>query len=183
MIVDPRNPQVTVDRDGQYRVGNLLTRREFNEIEKIRNSQYFLIRNDGGELREAGVCRKCGAGKYPIPAHPYFTLMCRERPFNGLADGLRIWVQVAGDSERKSQIIEGFGLGIQDYSDSHPETASQLKPVSPNALAWYSYLLGVSIPLTIGEARRYAEKIFDLRPPMFPRELQSLLKPQTLLIR
>ena len=72
--------QVKVGPDGVLRVGNMLTPAEFAQIERIRNSQYFLVKNDGGEFNETRVCTRCGAGRYPTKPHSYFTLMCVERP-------------------------------------------------------------------------------------------------------
>jgi hypothetical protein len=151
--------RITVEPDGTLRVGNMLTRREFDEIERIRNSRYYLVRNDGGEFNETRPCIRCGAGRYPTQPHRYFTLMCTERPWRGLEDGLRMWLKATGPSTRKDVLLAGLDRGLQDYSKVHPVTAGHLAPPEPDMVNWYSMLA----------------RIKDRRPPIFPPELLSLV--------
>jgi hypothetical protein len=179
-------PKLSLTANGEYRVGNMLTRREFIEIERIRNSKYFLVHNDGSEMGGRAPCRWHKKDPFspifePTDArvfHAYFSLMCAERPYVGLEGALRAWIEVAGDSERKQAIQRDFGIGLRDYSELHPHTAALLKPPSPDALAWYSYVIGVPEPITEEHARRLVEKIRDRRPPQFPHELRPLLVPK-----
>jgi len=167
--------QITVGTDGVLRVGSMLTRDEFDTIERIRNSQYFLVRNDGGEMNETRPCQRCGAGRYPTKPHTYFTLMCVERPWRGIEDGLRLWLKAAGPSERKSTLLRGLDRGLQDYSKVHPTSAGHLAPAEKDSVAWYSMLAGTHIPITLEKARELARKIKDRRPQVFPPELAALL--------
>lgn len=168
-------PSVTFDAGGNLRIGGTsLTREEFEAIEQIRNSQFFLFRNDGGELGERAPCRwhtsdpmSGRLGRFDEPVyHSHFTVMCVEKPWRGLEDGLRCWVQAASEGARKSRLISGMGLGLKDYSSTHPFTGGALRPATPDTYSWYSYLLGVSEPITPARARRLAEKINDRRPPI-----------------
>jgi hypothetical protein len=164
---------VHVGSDGQVRVGNLLTRAEYQAIERIRNGRFFLFRNDGGEMGERAPCRwhksdaqsRLGNVFKPV-YHYYFTYMCAERPFRGLENGLRAWIQLLPDSERKQRILQGWGLGMRDYASSHPLTSKSLLTADPDVLSWYSLIIGGPEEIREDRAKRLAEKINDRRPPV-----------------
>lgn len=168
-----------VEDNGQMRVAGMLTRAEFEEIERVRNSQYFLVRNDGGQMGERRPCSRNKSDFDRGHMHDYFTCMCVERPWRGIENGLHYWIRSSSDNLRRSVLLAGMSRGIEDYNDHHPQTAKLLKPVEPDMVAWYTMLAGTHIPLTLDEARVYARRIHDRDPRhiFFPPELLDLLKP------
>lgn len=150
-------PTITLD-DGQYRVNGLMTRAEFDFIERVRMSRFYLVSNDGGELGERGKCRRCGL------LHQYLTYMCIERPFRGLEEGLRTWLRAGTDEAKRSKVVQALS-NIPDLATGHPATARDLRPTQPGE-AWYSLLIGVAEPITDAIAQRFAQRINDQRPPV-----------------
>lgn len=155
-----------VNDNGTLRIKGMLTMAEYEEIEQIRLSQYFLIRNDGGDTGEPAPCRQSRSSLDRGHIHKYFTMMCCEMPFRGLAEGLRVWLRAANrDSDRRSKLLQHFGKGMRDYGDGHPQSAAALKPLEPDTLAWYSMLAGIPEPISLERAVRLAEVINGRRPP------------------
>lgn len=163
-LVTHFNGQIVND-NGILRVQNMLTMAEFNEIERIRNSQFFLIHNDGGDMGEPAPCGRSKSDFDRGHTHAYFTMMCREMPFRGLESGLRVWLRAASErSYRKSRLLDLWSAGIADYAEKNPMTGSNLKPIGENALAWYSILAGIPEPISRDRAIMLAERINDQRP-------------------
>lgn len=178
LLLPPDSPvfgTTVIDDNGQLRVAGMLTRAEFDEIERLRNSRWFLVRNDGGEMGERAPCLRGKSDFDRGHMHDYFTIMCSERPWRGIERGLSIWIKTASDGLRKSVILDGMQRGLVDYEDHHPQTAKILKPASPDTLAWYSMLAGTLVPIKAKRARMLAEKIRDRRPPPLPVEIRELL--------
>jgi hypothetical protein len=171
-----------INDNGQLRVAGMLTRAEFIEIERIRNSQWYLVRNDGGQMGERAPCLRSKSQFDKGHYHDYFTAMCVERPFRGIERGLEVWLKASSDHLRRSALLAGMTRGLEDYAKNHPQTASILKPADPDTVAWYTMLAGTHIPITTAEARRYAQKIKDRRPPSMPPELLSLLRPSAVVL-
>lgn len=149
--------QITEDR-GQLRVNGLMTRAEFDYLERMRNSRFYLVLNDGGEIGERGVCGRCGL------KHRYLTYMCVERPFRGLEEGLRTWLRAGTDEGRRSNVLRALST-LPDLATRHPFTAHALQPQEPGE-AWYSLLIGVAEPINDATAIRLAQRINDRRPPI-----------------
>lgn len=157
---------------GQLRLGDFLTRAEFDHIERLRNAQFILVRNDGGDYGERLRCQNGRSeapryGQAPVSLghlHTYFTYMCVERPFRGLEEGLRCWIRATRPGPRRSAILDGLAFGLADYASAHPETARAITPATPGTLAWYSLLVGTHEPITRERAGRLAQRINDRRP-------------------
>jgi len=155
------------------RLGTFLTPAEFEAIERLRNAQFILVRNDGGEYGERLRCRNGRSeapryGRAPVSQghlHEFFTYMCVERPFRGLEEGLRCWIRATRPGPKRSAILDGLSFGLADYASAHPESARAITPAEPGTLAWYSLLVGSHVPISRERAMRLAERINDRRPP------------------
>jgi hypothetical protein len=164
--VIPFRGEIVRDPNGVLRVAGMLTVAEYAELERIRMSKFFLVRNDGGDMGEPAPCRHSKSDFDPGHKHPYFTLMCCEQPFRGLEQGLRIWLQAANpQSDRRSAILRQWSLGMRDYAEANPQTGGAVKPMTPDTMAWYARLAGISIPISEARARKLAEIINSRRPP------------------
>ena len=99
------------------------TPEEYDEYLRLTQQEYFLLKLKGVDL--ASHCRNCGAGKYPVPAHEYFTLFCVEKPWKGnVFDALYAYASVTKDPLQKSTLLKGLG----ELSQGHPGTSSLLAP-------------------------------------------------------
>jgi len=142
------------------RIPGTYTRAEFDALMRLKNAQFYLVKNDGGQYGEPLACGRCGAGRYPTKPHPYFTLMCTERPFRGLEKALFAWAKVNADDQLKSRILDDF----PDLEVGHPITARHLRPTEPGA-DLYAIALGTAIPIGLEQARVLTDLINSkLRP-------------------
>lgn len=69
-------------------------------LRQIAAKRWFLIRNNGPQ-GERWRCKRCGQ------VHPYFTLHCRHRPFNGLTHALGILKERVGPD----MVLSAVALG------------------------------------------------------------------------
>lgn len=148
------------------------------EIERrktaILASKYHLVKIKGnGGIGEVMRCRHCGS------SHRYFTLMCVERPYSGVEDGLRAYFQVAGDTgavnfmppaqrarhEKARRLFQPVA-GLPDVASSHPEMARKIHG-DLNELDIGSVALGILEPITKAMAQQLADRINarGLKPP------------------
>lgn len=161
--------RVPRDREGRRGSPNHIQRfytpKELAELERIKQAQFFLIRN-GRADDDPVACPKCGR------VEMYLTLGCIERPFNGLVEGLYAYAKVRSDDGRASRL----GVLIQDLDRAHPFTANKLRPdeVGEDLLAWS---LGIAEPISREVAYRQAQAINDrgLDPPLV---LEPLIMPR-----
>lgn len=161
-------PHITVDEHGTQRVGGLMTAFEWQQLQLILRSQFFIFRNDGGEYGERMKCerkmpdgsvRGCGL------RHSYITSHCVEMPFRGgtgLEEGLYLTFRAATDSVRQHQILKAISK-LPDLATGHPFTARDLEPDDPGE-NWLSVLLSLPEPITKEQAMKFAQKINDKRP-------------------
>lgn len=165
----PNRARVPTDRDGRRANPNHIQRfytpTELAELERIKQAQFFLIRN-GRADDDPVACPRCGR------VEMYLTLGCIERPFNGLVEGLYAYARVSSDRERASRL----GAAIQDLEQAHPFTANKLRPdeAGEDLLAWS---LGIAEPISRETAYRQMQAINDrgLDPPLV---LEPLIVPR-----
>ena len=174
--------------DGQkVRINNWLLPEEKELLEAIRNSKFFLVRNDGsatGErykfapkkaaeqalklARQSGDREAIAAAFYAVQdapegcgrEHAYFTLMCIDQPFRGLNKALYALAAVREDNEMVRNILEW----APDIADGHPETARAWKPELPGQ-DLLGIALGFAEPITKARAEMLASLIQSKRPP------------------
>ncbi len=163
-------PSLSEDKYGVQRVGGLMTRSEWRQLELILRAQYFLFRNDGGQYGERLICkaqnpdgtwRGCGL------VHSHITYMCRELPFrggDGLEQGLYLSFRVATDDARKNSLLTAISK-LPDLANGHPLTARDFAP-KESGEDWLGVLLSLPEPITRKEAEKFAARINDQRPPM-----------------
>lgn len=164
-------PRITTNRDGSPRVAGTMTRQEWNQLQAILNSQYFLFRNDGGDYGERIACHWHRSDPMSFRAdlvskpiyHMYFTYMCVERPFKGLTEGLFAIARHASDGYRSS-IMQAIAA-IPDLSTRHPESARLLDPDVVGETA-YGILLALPERIDKDEAEHFMELINDKNPPV-----------------
>ncbi len=124
-VVSPKGHKLAVAIPG------FLPTKEYLDLRrKILSSQFFLVRQ-GGKLGEILRCGRC-KGK-----HKHLTLMCVERPFDGLRNGLFAYYQTAGrtgaenffspeEMDRYEAIRKALHIGTDDLAKSHPRFARSL---------------------------------------------------------
>lgn len=133
------------------------------EAEKLKRNQFFLLRQ--GELGEVLRCTRCNT------KHTYFTLMCVERPFDGLEDGLYAYWYHAGRygqenflNEVSLQRYEAIAKVLAknpkyaDVASSHPMLAKSLG-TETNDFDTGAVSLGLLEPITAAKAAALAWNI------------------------
>lgn len=136
---------------------------EMAELERLKQSQFFLFRN-GRQDDDPGRCRGyagrpgCGA------KHQYLTLGCIERPFNGLVEGLYAFVRSASNRELALGVLDPL---LGQLETAHPFTANRLRPdeLGEDLIAW-SLTLSVAIDRKKAYALQDAINAMGLRPPL-----------------
>lgn len=148
------------------------------EIERQRNrilaSKYHLVKISGnGGIGEILRCRNCGS------SHRYMSLMCVERPWSGVEDGLRAYFQVAGDfaalrymppaqraRHEKARRLFQPSAGLADLASSHPQMARQIQG-DLNDVDVGSVAIGLLEPISKSMAQQLANRINarGLKPP------------------
>jgi hypothetical protein len=167
----PSPNRVLVPRDklGRQAIPNrprlLYTPKELAELERIKQAEFFLIRN--GRADDDPVrCPHCGRPEM------YLTLGCIERPFNGLVEGLYAYVVNSSNRER-ARILDSY---IQELERAHPFTANKLRPAEAgeDLLAWS---LGIAEPISRAKAYALAQAINErgLQPPLV---LEPIIMPR-----
>lgn len=148
------------------------------EKQKLLEGQFFILRQ--GELGEVFKCTRCG-GK-----HRYFTLMCIERPFDGLKEGLQAYYHHVGKHgsekflstleyqryEEIHRVVSRFGSS--DLAGSHPQYARGLQ-TGDDDYDIGSVALGLLEPITRAKATALAWNINarGLKPPFALKGLEQ----------
>lgn len=156
-IVSPKGQKLAVAIPGF-----LPTKEYLDKRRKILASRFFLVRQ-GGSLGEVLRCSRC-KGK-----HKYLTLMCVERPFDELRNGLFAYYQTAGRSgahnffspqemDRYNTIQKALGIGVKDLAESHPRFAKSLG-VAEGDIDIGAIAVGILDPISKAKARALAWNI------------------------
>jgi hypothetical protein len=156
----------------------LLTHEERAARDRLRLSQYFVVRIAGNAGYDVLRCSRC-SGK-----HPYLTLMCEVQPFAGIQDGLHGYCLAASDAvpflnpqqrERFDRVARLFrpAVGKGTLEQSHPLTARSV--TSERDLDMLSVSLGIVEPVSKQAARRLADRINarGCKPPFKLRGLEG----------
>jgi hypothetical protein len=150
----------------QVRWPGTYTRDEWNYLRALRDSHFFLVRNDGGEYREPLICKRCGAGRPGTKAHSYFTLMCVERPFRGLEKALYAFAKVRSDTDLKLRLLADF----PEFEQGHPVTARALMPKEPGE-DLIGIALGTAVPISEQRAQTLTSVINSKLRPRTPEDI------------
>lgn len=146
---------------------------EAAERDRLLAARYFLVKQ--GTLGEIFRCRRCNV------RHGYMTLMCVERPFSGIAEGLWAYFQTVGTPEalkqmnrdervRLNQVKALFappGAALPDIATLHPRFARGMR-VSERDAQTGAVPLGILEPIPASLAQRYVARInaAGLKPPL-----------------
>lgn len=124
--------------------------------EREKANSWFLLRNNG-EAGERWRCGRCNA------QHPYFSLMCLPRPWNGLVEALFAFVQTVPEDPRTPRMI----LPLANIAERHPHT-TRLLSGDPEAQELFAISIGVVEPITPARARLFIQAINStgLTPPL-----------------
>lgn len=100
---------------------------QYEQLERIAKSRWYLLRNDGPVAAPAR-CRRCGA------RHAYYTTACVERPLHGLQDLMAVVRRVVG----MDVLIESIPLGtIEPISAGEAaQLWRRIQSRAPQARAW-----------------------------------------------
>lgn len=145
------------------RLPGMLTPDEYAAIQRLKNSQFFLMRNNGVTTGERWGCRnhKLASPKanattsFAKPKiHPFFTICCIPAPYRGLDKGLIKYVAVSHDPEA----VKRLSPYVPELAHTHPEYARKLRPAQRGE-DFYAFTLAVAQPITYAEAVEYANQI------------------------
>lgn len=156
-IVSPKGQKLAVAVPGF-----LPTKEYLDKRRKLLAAQFFLVRQ-GGKMGEVLRCSRC-KGK-----HRHLTLMCVERPFDGLKNGLFAYYQTAGKSgaanffspqemDRYEAIQKALGIGVKDLAESHPRFVRDLK-VAEGDIDIGAIAVGILEPISKAKAKALAWNI------------------------
>lgn len=131
------------------------------ELDRLRMAQFVLVRID--DVGERWRCRECGC------RHKHFTLMCVERPFRGLTEGLRAYWQNTDVPDRdlsplqrarRQEIARSLNLSTfaPALSTRHPRAAAALATPETD-LDLGAWVLGTIDPISETKARTLAALI------------------------
>ncbi len=150
----------------------VITPEQIEAKKKVQESQFFLLRQ--GSMGEVFRCSRCKE------KHKYFTLMCIDRPFDGLTEGLYAYWYHTGkhnvenflsdvELQRYYAIREVLNKSGQypDVATSHPRLAESLgTPITDFDAG--SVALGILEPITKQKAQALAWNINarGLKPPL-----------------
>lgn len=136
------------------------TPEEAARFDALRSAEYCLVRIDGSG--ERWKCDRCG-GK-----HSHFTLMCVERPFKGLKQGLKAYWASAGAARaadlsptQKANLdvlAPIFGGRPVPLATAHPQTAAGLDVAERDVLVG-AEILGTIDPISKAKAQLLAALI------------------------
>ncbi|HEY1292940.1 MAG TPA: hypothetical protein VGJ60_07675 [Chloroflexota bacterium] len=147
------------------RVPDLLLPEHLTAYRRLRDSQYFLVRNRDGMTGERYRCsvpelHNCNG------LHEYLTYMGVYRPFRGLEGALWGYAQVRGDSTLRHRLLDW----APHLAAGHPLTAQALRPNEPG-VDIIAIAIGVLEPISKARAEQLMAEINSRRPPV-PVRLQ-----------
>lgn len=128
------------------------TREDWEQLERIRRGQYFLVKNGGAD--EPARCGRCGR------KHAYLTRSCIEQPFRGLRGALYKAARVSRDERLRGRLLEG----IPELERFHPYTAHGLLGAR-DRWALLAFEVGAVEPIDEARALRYADALRLARVP------------------
>jgi hypothetical protein len=121
-----------IQRPGQrsvrLRLGGSISTEEWVEWERLRNSQYFLVRNRGrfGERMRCGRCSGAhvenGLTVVDATYHEFLTFACVDRPWRGL-DGALWGYATITQNDRLQNTLSEMGSNLAEI---HPRTYGSL---------------------------------------------------------
>lgn len=133
---------------------------EAARFDAIVASEYCLVRIDGDG--ERWRCNRCNA------KHTHFTLMCVERPFKGLRQGLKAYWANAGSArasdlsptqrERLDALAPIFGDRPIPLATAHPKTAAGMNVADRDVMVG-ALILGSIDPISRAKALLLASVI------------------------
>jgi hypothetical protein len=148
------------DRLAAIKAAGFWTPEEAARFDALRNASYVLVRIDG--VGERWRCNRCNG------RHTHFTLMCVERPFRGLLDGLHAYWANVGDAgtgnlspaqQRRLDVLTPiFGGRPLPLGTAHPRMAADLATDERDVLIG-STVLGSLDPIPPAKARLLVEII------------------------
>jgi hypothetical protein len=146
---------------------------EAAERDQLLRCRYFLVRQ--GSLGEIFRCRRCQV------KHAYMTLMCVERPFSGVAEGLWAYFQTVGTPEAVARMtpaervrlnqVKGLfappGDPLPDLATVHPRFARGMRVGERDAQA-AAVPLGILDEIPASLAQRFVSRINarGIKPPL-----------------
>jgi hypothetical protein len=141
----------------------LLTHEERAARDRLRLSQYFVVRIAGNAGYDVLRCSRCNS------RHPYLTLFCQVQPFAGIEDGLHGFFKATGEAElfmnpkervQFERVARVFrrATGQGDLRTAHPDTYRSLG-IADRDLDMLSVSLGIVEPVSKQVARRLADRI------------------------
>lgn len=180
-FVSKENHMLSVVRDGQQIDIEvpwwIQTPDQVAKREQILQNSFFLLRQ--GELGEVLRCTRCNT------KHQYFTLMCVERPFDGLKEGLYAYWYHAGrygtenflskvSLQRYEAITKVLSKDYPDIAAAHPQTARTLKTEDED-FDIGTVALGILEPISKQKAEALAWNINlkGIKPPFVLKGLQK----------
>lgn len=147
------------------------------EAEKLLANKFFLLRQ--GEMGEVLRCKRCNT------KHTYFTLMCVERPFDGLKEGLYAYWFHAGrygtknflndvSLQRYEAIASVLSKDYPDIAAAHPQLAKKLGTEEEDFDVG-TVALGILEPISREKAEALAWNINlkGIKPPFKLKGLQK----------
>jgi hypothetical protein len=144
------------------KLGNWMTRDEWNRWQRYQDSRFFLVRNRGGDTGERFRCSRHAyePGISEPVYHEFMTLMCVDRPWRGLDGALYAYATITSDERLKSMILRDLPAA----NNAHPATFGNLTP-NFDGEELIAVSLGIAEPITQAHAKRLADEINSRRPP------------------
>jgi hypothetical protein len=139
------------------RVGGFLEPQELVDArERQKANSWFLVRNNG----EAGERWRCGRCNQQ---HPYFSLMCLPRPWNGIVEALYAFVQTEPENPLTPRIV----LPLSNIAQRHPQT-TRIMRTDPEAQELFALSIGIVEPIATARAKLFIQAInaSGIRPPL-----------------
>lgn len=136
---------------------------EMAERDALLAGRFFLVRQ--GSLGELFRCSRCQM------KHTYLSLMCVERPFSGVAEGLWAYYQTAGTPQARARLTQAERrrldqvqrllrptAGLPDLAASHPQFARGLA-VAEGDIEMGGVPLGILEEIPASLAQRFQSRI------------------------
>lgn len=143
-----------------------ISRAQMERFRRLRDKQFFLVRNRGGDTGERYACKRHLRSKTLPPGmslkgvfHEYFTCMCINMPWRGLDKALYGYATMRSDGKLTSSIT----AWASDMALAHPQSFGKLRPDKPGE-DMIAIALGVLEPISESKARALESDINSRRP-------------------